>query len=507
MKTLEHIIVRSLVLFLVVSFMFGFSYSGQAKMFSKEEIISIVSDYDELYIASKDRVYRTSDSGANWKKIFSIKKAGDRINKIYADPKLNNAIYVLTQYGLFQSRDDGNKWQRLFKGSSDLESNCLSLLATSSALFLGTQGGLLISYNQGRTWQRSFEQFSDSVIPSIVGNSKIIYVAGEKGVFVSEDNGGKWRRIYITYSSEIPSEDFDDSDNQISNQVVNIKGMTLYNERLYIATAKGLLLTENKGGKWESITKIGLSSTDIRSMVVADAKQLYVATEKGIFRLDENRWKRVGGGALYKDFSDLKIDDKGVLLIAGKGGLYRFSVEEGMSESKEADYSKEDIRNLFVGEPTIEQVQAAAIEFAEANMSKIKSWRRQSRFKALLPSFSVGYDKVIYGSYTDRFAVGPKDWDINFSWDLSDLIWSTDQTTIDSRSRLVVQLRQDVLDQVTNLYFERRRLKAEFLLLPPADEVEELYRNFEIQQVTANLDGLTNNFFTRFLQKGAKKRD
>ena len=41
------------------------------------------------------------------------------------------------------------------------------------------------------------------------------------------------------------------------------------------------------------------------------------------------------------------------------------------------------------------------------------------------------------------------------------MIFSTEQTSIDVRSRLMVQLRDDILDEVTRLYFERRRLQLE----------------------------------------------
>jgi len=81
------------------------------------------------------------------------------------------------------------------------------------------------------------------------------------------------------------------------------------------------------------------------------------------------------------------------------------------------------------------------------------------------------------------------------SWDLGDLIWSTDQTTIDSRSKLMVELREDVLDQVTRLYFERRRLQAELAAdaLEPAVEFDKQLR---VEELTALLDAFTGGKFS-----------
>ncbi len=510
MKVLKVTFVNFLVLFLLVVFMQGPSFALQDKMrlLSEEEIISLSTDSDNqqvFYAASEEKVYKTIDGGSSWQKIFNIRQANKKINEVYAGPNSIESIYVLTREGLYRSSDQGRDWKKVFKGGSDLEGNCLSMLKTSKAIFLGTEEGLFTSQNQGKTWQKTFDHFSDSVVSLIEGSDKIVYLATEKGVFVSEDNGKSWERIYVTYRSEIPSEDYSDYDGDVSDQVLNIKSMAISSQGLYIATAKGLFSTNNKGKKWKSLTKIGLPSLNIRSMTVSRDEELYVASDKGIFQLGENRWQRVGDRSLYKNFSDLSIDKEGVLLIAGTGGVYKLNIkEEAPKDGKtiqKVNYNKQDIEKIFEGEPTIEQVQKAAIKYSETNINKIYSWRRQSRLKALFPSFSVGYDKVIYGSSSGAMAIGPRDWDMNISWDLADFIWSSDQTSIDSRSRLTVQLRQDILDQVTNLYFERKRLKAEFLLSPPEDEVEKLYRNLEIQQVTADLDGLTNNFFSRFMQK------
>ena len=92
--------------------------------------------------------------------------------------------------------------------------------------------------------------------------------------------------------------------------------------------------------------------------------------------------------------------------------------------------------------------------------------------KALLPQVSVGVDRNTAdlwhwegGSTTKtdddilRRGKDTVDWDLTLSWDLGDLIWNNDQTSIDTRSKLMVQLRNDILDEATRTYFERLRLK------------------------------------------------
>jgi hypothetical protein len=81
------------------------------------------------------------------------------------------------------------------------------------------------------------------------------------------------------------------------------------------------------------------------------------------------------------------------------------------------------------------------------------------------------------------------------------LIWSEDQTSIDVRSRLMVQLRDDVLDEVTKLYFERLRVKMELDNLSFTERKKISEKELRLKELTAYLDGLTGGFFSAQLEK------
>ncbi len=94
------------------------------------------------------------------------------------------------------------------------------------------------------------------------------------------------------------------------------------------------------------------------------------------------------------------------------------------------------------------------------------------------------------------------DWSASVSWDLGELIWNDDQTSIDSRSKLMVELREDVLDQVTRLYFERRRLQAEVAALATAEPQILFDKEMRIEELTALIDGFTGGGFSRLIEQG-----
>ncbi|MBI5663864.1 MAG: hypothetical protein HZC49_02055 [Nitrospirae bacterium] len=97
-----------------------------------------------------------------------------------------------------------------------------------------------------------------------------------------------------------------------------------------------------------------------------------------------------------------------------------------------------------------------------------------------------------------------KDWAISLTWKLGELIWNDDQTSIDNRSKLMVQLRDDVLNEVTRLYFERRRLQINSVMSPPADNRDIIEKDLRLQELTANIDALTGSYLSsRLAQKGA----
>ncbi|MFC1666596.1 hypothetical protein ACFL0P_01820 [Candidatus Omnitrophota bacterium] len=67
----------------------------------------------------------------------------------------------------------------------------------------------------------------------------------------------------------------------------------------------------------------------------------------------------------------------------------------------------------------------------------------------------------------------------------------------DTRSRLMVQLRDDILDEITRIYFERRRLQMEMHFSPVTDLKGAMEKELRIEELTADLDALTGGYFSK----------
>jgi hypothetical protein len=163
-------------------------------------------------------------------------------------------------------------------------------------------------------------------------------------------------------------------------------------------------------------------------------------------------------------------------------------------------------------EPAVRELHQAAIRYAEVGPEKIRRWRTGAVFRNLLPKFTVSLDRdrnrTIASSTSagkTTFTVGPEDEslsvDFDFTWDLANLIWNTDQTSIDVRSRLTVLTRQKILEEVTQAYFERQRLLLEFKAQPTDDPTLQSERALRVAELTAKLDAATGGWYSTALQE------
>ena len=70
---------------------------------------------------------------------------------------------------------------------------------------------------------------------------------------------------------------------------------------------------------------------------------------------------------------------------------------------------------------------------------------------------------------------------------------------VSSETEDQVELRQDILAEITKLYFDRRRLQVEILLNPKVDIHQKTKRLIRLAELTAAIDGLTGGFLSRAL--------
>jgi hypothetical protein len=487
-------------------------------------------DESIIYAASEKEVYQTINGGQIWKRVFSV-QGNHRVNFIFVDAAETSEIYVATDRGIRKSAD-GKRWVSFFSRVGDRANEvfCLAPNSESAGKFwAGTGDGLVLldgksGRAEGPTALHGMNVYS--ILPkSSSGPSETIAVT-DRGIFRNsgiEKETAVWEKVY-GHPEGPPRETTEEALEQFGVEELALGPVfarAAYwraEDRCLVAGNDGLLLSRGNGSDWQKAEGQSFGKEKVNAVAVS-ARTFYAATDQGIFQWDEKKrdYRKLTGGLQSEKVQALGYSDRGDCLIAGtKRGVFKWAHPEfdgtAGAENKERSPGARDFLERFKGEPSIREVQAAAIQFAEVHPQKIEQWRAAASRKAWLPTLSVGADldkdrnvDLDRGGTgdPDRFIIGPDEKSTGFSvslnWDLGDLIWNGDQTSIDTRSRLMVELREDVLNEVTHLYYERRRLETEMALSPPRDLPVEVEKELRLEELTAGIDGLTGGYFSKKL--------
>lgn len=186
----------------------------------------------------------------------------------------------------------------------------------------------------------------------------------------------------------------------------------------------------------------------------------------------------------------------------------------------------EDVLGSFDHEPKVEEVQRWASEYAKVQPELVDRWLASSRGFAALPQVRVSYgvDDAYDNdfNYYDEFGLPPtrqltqaeleageaqtgasvgqrRGFDVVATWNLDQIVMSSEQIRVINEAQDIVKLREKVLGEVTRLYFERRRLQVDVLLNPKVDLAGQVKDELRLRELTANLDAYTGGRFSAAL--------
>jgi len=234
-------------------------------------------------------------------------------------------------------------------------------------------------------------------------------------------------------------------------------------------------------------------STDVADAVVA------LRTERG--RLGSVEELRVIPGISSAELDSLRRET---------------SINLSITRSDSSSYTTvEEVMAAFESEPSVREVQSIAETYSYTNREQVESWLSASERAARLPELQFRYyyyDRLNtgyeWGLDTEGNALANLDdadtdsdhvYQVTLKWRLDELIMSSERIRVISESQDVVKLRDKVLRQVTQTYFDRRRLQVDLLLSPPADLRAQVEDEIRLMELTAELDALTGGGFSRAL--------
>ncbi len=432
MKHFLSLLFSSIFIFIFTSYVFCGDVWELVTGIKDTDLKEVNIDYSNkgvIYVTGAKTLYRTDDNGRTWLSVFSSQASDDMINFIRV---FEQGVFMCTKNGVFASNDGKLNWKKIFKGIGDKENNVSHIaFSKDKKIYIATDSGLFISNDNGVTWSKdSLEGAGDSV-KWVEFLDEIIFIATEKGVY--KNSGAGWKRTFVT-RREDAEYDVNIADESLW-ALKPVNSIAINKDIMFLATDSGIFISEDKGETWKSFINTGLISLHVKRILFVDI--LYAITDKGVFVFSDKDklWQSLYKGMATKEASSMAVDSDGNIWVTTKKGLYerRRNMIIKLTPNDNLENEKQDILKKFEGEPAINDVQKAAVEYAEVHPDKIKGWRDAAKKKALFPNVSVGLDRYVTdllhwdsGTNPDTLQKG-KDavsWDIAMTWDMGELIWN-----------------------------------------------------------------------------------
>lgn len=499
------------------------------------------TDDARIYAGTSKALYKSTDGGKSYHIILRASGKERGVNAVYISHDQPSMIYAATDAGLYESRNAGKDWNRIYYSSNRESRRCLSIIRYDQLIYLGTEKGLFRKTDQETNWRKIKNGIDNRPVYHIVQDKNSLYLATGQILFNLNKETYKIQKIFSLGIGENRGENSVSDEAFIIREDPVIRFIAVSSaprSDLLVASSKGVYFSSNRGEQWQRLLTNNLALEDLTSLVILenhgagdeDCPQnplgclgILAGTKKGVFFLNNGKWMPLYKGIETNEISYLAKNTRGTVYAATARGIFTLPTQEALPSFNKSPGQQVITSQGYTGnylsqfdhEPNINEVHQLAIDYAEVSHEKIKNWRVLARRKALMPDLSVGLDRDASdlfhwntGANPDELQKGRDllDWDVSLSWDLADLVWSTDQTTIDSRSKLMVELREDILNEVTRLYFERRRIQVELVsngLLGPQLKMD---KDMRVAELTALIDALTGGEFSKRITKNNKKR-
>jgi hypothetical protein len=271
-------------------------------------------------------------------------------------------------------------------------------------------------------------------------------------------------------------------------------------------------LSIHREGSWESF-RAALPPGAEPLRFGHTAGRLWIATDRGLVEADSasGPWRRLAPPVGTAPVAVVAGGDA-IVYAAGVRGLFAGHL---VYDRGEPEGGIPLLEAVGAGEPSVHQVHAAALRYLDLGPQRIRALQRGVRRRGWLPRFELrgsyggarsrnhDYDEAFtYDAprlFLDREKSRDRDFDVSAAlvWDLPDLAYHPESIDVSKEAREIIELRDDVLDEITQLYFERRRALLQ-LASQPASSGEEAQRlRLRTDELGSGLDAWTGGWWSR----------
>jgi photosystem II stability/assembly factor-like uncharacterized protein len=277
-----------------------------------------------LVVGALDGVFRSDDSGDNWRRISPEGHAEIKnIESVAIDPRSPDVIYAGTWHLPWKTSDGGANWQSIKNGIID-DSDVFSIIvdrSNPSVVYASACSGIYKSTTAGQLFQKvqgiPASARRTRVLQQDPINASVVYAGTTEGLWKSSDAGATWIR-------PTPA-------NYIVNDVLIDPRRS---EHVLIATDRAGVLASNDGAQTLQPSSRGFAHRQASALLVdrSDPNRFYVGllNDKefgGVYTSPDagGHWQQISDGLSGRDIFALQQGRNGDLLAGTNQGFFRLA--------------------------------------------------------------------------------------------------------------------------------------------------------------------------------------
>ena len=414
------------------------------------------------------------------------------------------ALLVATGSGLYRVDDEGRS-VLLGPGAGELARRSLRLAVAPQALAVATGAGVFVSPD-ARGWQRL------TALPSGVATAVALRPAAGGLACWSIVGGQPWRLLLRSEGGRMRTLEAA----RVRAPLLDAEGakdlrLDLPGVDVAILYPRAIALRRHADAEWE-VLRLTLPPGARALRLVAALDRLWLATDRGLLVSPTlaGPWRRASPPAGSTAVGDL-VGDEATLYAATARGLFVGSpVVATAAAGSRLPRTPEPSPD-----PDVRHVHLAALAYLSLQPQRVAMLRRGVRRRGWLPvvRFEIGrqndesrrtdFDQSFVSGETRHLTDIDQDRSselalgLTMSWDLGDTAYHPESLDVSKEARAVIELRDNVLDEITQAYFERRRVLADWARLDDRSTPEAERLRLRAAELAAGLDAWTGGWFTR----------
>ncbi|MBN1553090.1 hypothetical protein JW979_16560 [bacterium] len=427
------------------------------------------------------------------------------VNTIAWDPRNCNNAYLATHKGIYVSRDRGISWQKLRSNlTGDAESVMdLAISPITGKIVAATEEGIYISTNEdGRFLPITGLPTEELFVAVLIDHSEaeIIYTATTQDIYMGNLEKG-FSKIFTPLGAG-------------KTYLINL---TIDDNSRVVCVSDKRLFYQDADKSWQSVSETDLGGARIHDVICKDSF-IYLATNMGVYRysLSDRFGRFINQGLFELDVQQIAAGyrEDSLFWLATRSGIFCYRTRMAEISESEMDMIKKKLMEKI---PAINDVIDAAMKYSQIDLKQNANWISQIRKMPFTPEVHLKIE-ADFGNDTDysrsktisilerSVFQGPDDqnWarskdedygvEIRMKWFPQISYQPAQLLNIQKQMASDVKRSHRLAAKIRSLYTSYISTYYDYEIQP--DGIAKILKKIELDRLTADLDALTDNYFT-----------